>query len=124
MAIEKQVLTMSYIAEEDLSSYQYRFIALSTTENYVKAIDSTSEETIGVLQNAPESGQTAVVMILGITKVVAGSALNPGDIVDAEYISATDSGKAIAYTDGERKGVVLVGASAENKYASILLKNN
>ena len=125
MAIQLPLYTISLIAEEDMSDYQYRFIGLSTTEGYCKLLDSTSEEVIGILQNQPESGQAASICIFGISKVVAAEALNPADIVDAEYISSTDSGKAITFVSGgQRLGIVLIAASAENKYASVLLKNN
>jgi len=124
MAINLPVLNISFIAEEDLSSYQYRFVALSTTQNYVKAIDTTAEEVIGILQNFPESGETASVMVKGISKVVAAESLNANDICDAEFISGTDSGKAIPVAEGgQRLCVVLIAASAENKLASVLLKN-
>jgi hypothetical protein len=122
MAVQLPVLEVSLIAEEDLTNYQYHFVSLSTTDGYVKAVDSTSEQVIGVLQNTPNVGETAAVMIIGITKVVAGVALNAADVVDAEYISATDSGKAIVYVSGgEKLGIVMLSASAEDKYATVLL---
>ena len=122
MAVKLPVLEVSFIAEEDLSDYQYHFVALSTTEGYVKAIDTTSETVIGVLQNKPTIGESASIMTIGISKVVAGEALNPNDVVDAEFISATDSGKAIVYVSGgDRLGIVIIAASAEDKLASIRL---
>ena len=124
MAVSLPVTNISFIAEEDLSSYQYRFVALSTTQDYVKAIDTTAEEVIGILQNEPEAGETASVMIKGISKVVASESLNVNTIVDSEFISSTDSGKAITYVDGgQRLAIVIIAASAENKLASVLLKN-
>jgi hypothetical protein len=122
MAVKLPVLEMSFIAEEDLSDYQYHFVSLSTTEGYVKAIDTTSEQVIGILQNKPTLGESAEVMIIGVSKVVAGEGLNPNDVVDAEFISATDSGKAINYVaGGDKLGIVIIAASAEDKLASILL---
>lgn len=122
MAIQLPVLEMSFIAEDDFSNYQYRFVCLSTTEGYVKLADSTSEQVIGVLQNAPDEGETANVIMLGVTKVVASEALNPNDIVDCQYVSGADTGKAISYvTGGDKLGIVIIAASAENKIASIFL---
>jgi len=125
MAVNLNVLSISMIAEDDMSDFQYRYIGISTTEGYCKLLDSTSEEILGVLQNSPSEGQSATIMLFGISLVVASESLNCGTVVDAEYISGTDSGKAIPFqSGGQRLGIVLRSASQENKYASILLKNN
>jgi len=124
MANENRVLIRSFIAEEDLSSYQYHFIALSSTEDYVRLMDSTSEVACGILQNAPEAGEAASVMIEGISKLVAGSALDIGNIVASEYVSATDNGKGdyVTIDNDNKRALVLKGVSAEDSLCTVHLK--
>ena len=57
-------------AAADLSSKQYHFVKLAsaTTVNVCSAI---TDVPIGILQNDPESGETAVITIFGISKMVA-----------------------------------------------------
>ena len=122
MAYEGQGIDLSFTADEDLSSYQYRFVHLAN-DNDVDLLDSGSEIPIGILQNAPEQYETAVVRVSGISKLVANDALAVGAKVKAEYVSASDNGKAdAADTDKDFvRGVVLVAAGAEDDVCTVLL---
>lgn len=84
----------SFIAGEDLSSYQY-YIVASTAAGYVqRCISSTGDaagRALGVLQNNPTSGHSATVRLLGRTKVVASSS---GSISHGARVSATTAGTA------------------------------
>ncbi|MBT8365120.1 MAG: DUF2190 family protein [Deltaproteobacteria bacterium] len=122
MAIENGVLDLAFTAGEDLSSFQYHFVHLADN-NSVDLMDGATEFPIGVLQNAPESGETAVVRVMGVSKVVANDALAVGALVKAEYVGAADTGKAdAADTDGDiARGVVVFAAGAENDVCSVLL---
>lgn len=126
MAVELRGLDISFVAEEDLSDYQYHFVVLSSTEDYVRLPDSTSEVSIGILQNAPEEGEAAAVRVSGFSKNVSGEALTINDFVKPEYNSATDAGKAIAITSGDTletglRALVVQGVSAEDYLAMVKL---
>lgn len=56
----------TYLAGEDMSSKQYHFVELQS-QTYVHLCDSGSATyfPIGILQNAPESGEEAVICMLG-----------------------------------------------------------
>jgi hypothetical protein len=93
MATENRVLDVSFEAAEDLSSNQYRIVVLASGK--VRRPDGGTEVPLGVLQNAPTSGQAAVVRLIGISKVVLGEAVAENEWVKLEYVSATDAGKGL-----------------------------
>lgn len=81
MAVQKLALTHSFPAAADLSSAQYKAVKL--TANGVD-LAGAGDYPIGVLQNAPSSGGTAEVGILGITKATvnaATTAIAKGDLL-------------------------------------------
>lgn len=84
------------IAGEDLSSYQYHLVESggSTNEGYCYLADSgsTTYGPIGVLQNAPESGEEATVCMFGPTKVEAPA---PGTQIGiGNFVTCNGSGQA------------------------------
>lgn len=121
MAKELPILRESYIALEDLSDDQYKFVVLTSTG--VRRPDSETEICQGILQNAPAAGEAAVVMELGVSKLQMNAALGVGSWVKAEYVSAIDAGKgkdaslALAYA----RAFVLEAADAEDDLATVLL---
>lgn len=121
MATENKILDVSVAAAEDLSSDQYTFVVL--TSSGVRRPDSETETLYGILQNAPESGDAAVVRLIGISKLAVNAALSVGDFVKAEYVGASDAGKgksasgALAYA----RAMVLEASSAEDDMATVLL---
>lgn len=122
MATEMKILDMSFLAAEDLSLDQFRFVVLTATGT-VRRPDSEAEVALGILQNAPAEGEVASVRILGVSKLEVNAALGVGAFVMPEYASATDSGKgktstgAPAYT----RALVLEASDAEDDLASVLL---
>lgn len=111
MAIEYDGRDISFVAAEDLSSHQYRFVhqASNTT---VDLLDAGTEWPIGILQNAPESGEVAVVRVDGTSKLVMNDAVAVGAALKAEYVGATDNGKGdAADTDYDIVRAVCIYAS-------------
>lgn len=122
MAFEQTVLDMSFPAAEDLSNDQYRLVVL-TSAGTVRRPDSETEVALGILQNAPASGEAASVRILGVSKLVANDAIGIGTFVMQEYVSATDAGKGktSAGAPAYSRAVVLQASGAEDDMASVLL---
>ena len=122
MTTENKILDLSFEAAEDLTSDQYKFVVL-TSAGKVRRPDSETEVALGILQNAPDSGEAASVRILGVSKAQLNAALGIGTYIMPEYVSAADAGKgktsagAPAYT----RGVVLEASEAEDDLASVLL---
>ncbi|MEW6378074.1 MAG: hypothetical protein AB1611_00550 [bacterium] len=94
MSTENAVLRLPFQAAEDLSNYQYHFVVLDPATGKIRLPDSSAEVALGILQDAPASGQAGSVMLLGKSKLVAGAALSIGKFVKPEYVSAADAGKA------------------------------
>jgi hypothetical protein len=122
MAYEGPGIDLSFDAGEDLSSYQYCFVHLADDDT-VDLLDAGDEYPIGILQNAPASGEVAVVRVSGVSKLVMNDALAVGLKIKAEYVDATDNGKGdAADTDYDNvRAISLTAAGAEDDVISVLL---
>ena len=85
---------VTLVAGADLSAKQYYFVKLNSSGQAILCAAAT-DVPIGVLQNAPTSGQEAEVLIVGGTKLVASAA-----ITLPAQIGTASSGKAAALTAG------------------------
>lgn len=93
MAVEKPLFTHAgWKAGADLSAKQYHFVKLDASGDVV-ACSAITDVPIGILQNAPTSGQTAEVMQAGISKLVADGVIAIGAHVGT---SADGQGDSIA----------------------------
>ena len=122
MATEQAIWRETWEAAEDLDDYQYHFVVLNSSGK-VRLPDSGDEVAVGILQNAPESGEAAEVMVIGKSKCVANAALTVGKFVKPEYVGATDAGKADdagTWWDTAR-GMVVEAAGAEDDLCSVIL---
>ena len=122
MSTEQAIWRESFEAAEDLSDYQYHFVVLNTSGK-VRLPDAEDEVAIGILQNAPESGEAAEVMIIGKSKLVANAILTIGKFVKPEYVGAADAGKgddAGTWWDAAR-GMVVEASGAEDDLCSVWL---
>ena len=88
----KSVYTESFIANEDLSDYQYHGMDMVSSRT-VERHDGVTDIPCGVLQNDPESGQEAQVMVVGRTPVILGE-----DISSLPQLMRFDAnGHAVAF---------------------------
>jgi len=90
-------ITITLEAAADLSSNQYNFVKLDANGKVVICVaDSAGTIPIGVLQNAPTSGQAATVLVVGISKIEAGVAMDEGVTIScSDGSSAADDGQAV-----------------------------
>jgi hypothetical protein len=100
------------VAGGDLSALQYTFVKLNSSGEAVAAAAAT-DVPIGVLQNAPTSGQEAEVLIVGGTKIVAGAAISEGALV-----GTSSTGKAVALVAGTDTTKYVVGTLLTESGAS------
>lgn len=115
-----QIRVPGLIAGEDLTAAQHHFVCLvDSTDNVVDLCDAVTDKPIGVLQNAPDSGEEATVCAIGITKVVAHAAIDTSDSIGtaedgrADIYTAADTTKYIvgqALTDAANAGEVITAA--------------
>ena len=93
MAFENGILDIGFLAGEDLSNDQYRFVILSGGK--VHRPNAAGDKAVGVLQNNPAAGEAASVRMLGISKLVAGETIAENEYVKLEYVDADDAGKGL-----------------------------
>ena len=94
---EGAILDVTFEAGEDLTPDQYRFVVLDTDTTVRRPNNATTDrpKIIGVLQNAPDDGEAAVVRVKGVSKFVPGEAILMGEYVKVQYVDADDAGKGL-----------------------------
>ncbi len=115
MAWELPLLQVSGPAAEDLTAAQFNFGGRNADGSFRRP-DNETEICEGVLQTAPGSGATAVVMVAGFSKVQANDALGVGSFIKAEFVAAADAGKAkdAAADLAHARGMVVYASGAED----------
>jgi len=116
-----QIKIPGLLAGADLSSKQYYFVELGSTAGTVTVCDAVTDRPIGVLQNAPKSGEPAEICGLGVTKVNSDAALSVGN-----QIGTAADGQAAAYAPGTDTtkyivGVVIGASGAAAGYATAMI---
>lgn len=106
----------SVVAGEDLTAAQYKFVTLES-DGQIDLADAITDRALGVLQNAPDTGQEAIVKVYGRSKVEAGAALAIGNLV----APATDGQAQVAVSTQFVAGVVVKAAGAALDLAEIEL---
>lgn len=91
------------LAAADLRTKQYHFVKLDNTGK-VAAITAITDKPYGVLQNKPNTGEEAEVVVIGVTKVIADSA-----IAAADSIGTSNDGQADTIAQGTDTTVYVVG---------------
>lgn len=104
MAFEKPVLIQSFTAASDMSAASQQYILVKQVQPTSGGdlqccpCTTTADFVIGVLQNNPERGEQARVMMLGISKVRVAST----DIasVTAAFLGVDATSRAVVLTPG------------------------
>ena len=92
--ISNYSVKVTLVAGADLSALQYNFVKINSSGQAV-ACAAATDIPVGVLQNAPTSGQEAEVLVVGGTKIVAGAAIGEG-----AQVGTGSTGKAVALVAG------------------------
>lgn len=106
----------SFVAGANLT--QFTFVKLNSSGQVIPCA-AVTDRPIGVVQDAPLSGDTATVCAYGITKIVTGAAA----LAFGATIGTDASGNAVALTPGTDTTKYLVGtvigaSSAATEYCS------
>ena len=124
MAYEaSQIRFGNLTAAADLSSSQFYFVKLAsaTTVNVCTAI---TDKPIGILQNTPESGETATIAIFGISKVSADGTLAAGNLIGTSADGQADAIVAGTDTTVYVMGQAITAASAGETTTMFLNPSN
>ena len=110
-------LSITLEAGADLSTKQYSFVSVNSSGQVISPA-ATGNKVIGVLLNAPASGEPAVVQVQGVAPVMAGATITTG----AEVEALITTGKATTLASGKAAGVVIeAGTNTSGDIISILL---
>lgn len=120
MATQKPLFDHSRVAGADLSSHQHKFVKVAD-DGDVELCSAITDVPIGVLQNDPEAGEVCEIMVIGMSKVEAGEALDERDLIG----TAAD-GQAEIVTPGSDTTQFIVGqvvtpAGAAGEVASAMI---
>jgi len=108
----------TYIADSDLSSYQYRFVKASSTAGNVELNATMGGSCLGVLQNDPTAGEEATVRRFGQTKVrLTAEASNASPLTFGGLVISSSTGLATGYINTTAGCAWCMGQS-EVAYAS------
>lgn len=118
--ISNYSVKITLVAGADLSAKQYTFVKLNSSGQAV-AVDGATDRPVGVLQNAPTSGQEAEVLVVGGTKLVASAAITEGAVV-----GTNNAGKGAALTVGTDTtryilGTALLEVAADNEVTTVVI---
>lgn len=106
-------------AAADLTAKQFYFVKLASAST-VNVCSGTTDKPIGVLQNAPDSGEAAEIVCIGVTKV-SGDA----NLAFADSIGTSADGQAAAYTASDTTkyivGQVILDNSAAGGLATAVI---
>ncbi len=111
------------LAGADLSTHQFKFVQFELKAGAGKVVlaATAGQRVLGVLQDKPTAdGQACVVAGSGISKVVAGGPMLPG-----EYLATSNAGLAVttATTASQRVGMALEQATASGQVVAALIRN-
>lgn len=98
-----QIKIPGLTASADLSAKQYYLVKMSG-EKTVTVCAAATDIPVGVLQNAPKSGEDAEVVAIGVTKISGDEDLDAGDL-----IGTSGDGQAQAIVAGTDTTVYIVG---------------
>lgn len=118
MAYEEGLRCITLEAGADLSTKQYLFM-VQATDGQVDPAGTQGIDVTGVLQNKPDAaGKAATIAIEGISKVVAGGAINPGALVMTSNAGKALTAASTALAVGRHVGKV---AAADGDIIPVLL---
>lgn len=113
-AFEVRGLTIpGLVAGADLTAKQYTAVKL-TESGTVDAVSAVTDKVIGVLQNAPDTGEAAEVMVSGVTRWKAGGSI---DVSSNPTVGSANDGEVVAYVPGTDTTKYIVGTALRDAAA-------
>lgn len=106
-----QIKIPGLTASADISAKQYYFVKMSG-EKTVTVCSGATDKPVGVLQNAPESGEEAEVCVIGVTKISGDADLNYGDLIGTSADGQADAKSPGTDTTEYTVGQVILGNGA------------
>jgi len=95
MATDNFHVDLTFPANADLSTHQYKWVKMATGSK-VDICSAITDVPIGILQNKPTANQAASVRLLGVSKLKAGGTIGVGSMLGTD---ASALGKALVVGD-------------------------
>jgi hypothetical protein len=117
------ILDLTFIAAEDLTEKQYMVVEVDSVEGQVQLHVTEDTFPLGILRNKPDSGETAIVRVIGVTEAaIGGDALAYGDPVGDELSTDVPTGYVATASSGETVYGFCLNASGSTSgdYATIM----
>jgi hypothetical protein len=115
-AYEINKVSMTFLADCDLSSYQYYAVKLNTDGEAVLASDA-NDDCIGVLQDEPAAaGRPCEVATGGTSKAIGGATIDAGAKVEVGA-----GGKFVTLTTGPMIGYAITACGADGEQFSLMI---
>ena len=100
-------------------------VATDQSDNQWKVVDAagvlsataTGDGGLGILQNKPEAGETAIVGVVGVTKAIAGDTITAGALLTNEQTT----GHVIAATSTDRIIGIALSDGADTEYITMFV---
>lgn len=107
MATEERLETQTFPVNSDLSTHQYKFVALASDGEIVLNV-TAGADCIGILQDKPAAaGRAACVATGGRSKLIMGATIVPG-----MSVTSNNAGLGVEATSGEMSmGTCIEGAT-------------
>lgn len=103
-------------ASADLSAKQYHIVYVSG-DNTVTFVASAGAKYLGILQNAPESGEAALVRVNGVSKLVAGT----GDLTANDAVQSDTDGTGITAASGDYSSIIVLQGASDGENATVYI---
>ena len=113
-------IDLPFAASGDMNDYQYHFVRCASTRNKIEvAVGACNPVAIGVLQNDPNTNDSAQVRVAGITKVKcdAGAAIVYGNL-----LTSASNGRAMITAGSHMLGIALEDDTTGCAYITMLLR--
>jgi hypothetical protein len=107
-------LRITLVAGGDLSTKQYYFVKINSSGEAVICSGAT-DRPIGVLQNNPESGEEAAIVVVGGTKVVSSASIDEGALIGTSAAGKADAKLPGTDTTEYAVGTVILSAGADDE---------
>lgn len=120
MAVEQRVFNIGFMeAAADLTAKQFYCVEVSAALK-VNVNNAAGEHILGILQNKPNTGETADVSAVGVSKLKIGT----GGLTAGVRWMADSDGRGVAATAAKVSGGIVLEGGSENEIATVLVNTN
>jgi hypothetical protein len=109
-------IDLEYTAGEDMTEAQYGLVVMASNDTVELSQDQTTP-IVGILQNAPDVGQTATVRVAGLSTVMLSSAATAG----ARIVPAGGGGSADAWNSETEAYCIGICKTGGNDTCTVLI---